>query len=67
MKCSKCGRDIIAEKPFKITNSDKEEDLLFCKVCIKQAFNTLSLKKIKTPDEISLLSNIRKFLKQKSN
>lgn len=65
--CDKCGREVIGEKGFAVEIIDSKNSGFFCRQCVKQALHRLSMKSNKTPDEIDLLIQIRKYLKEQIN
>jgi len=48
---------------MRIIQIDTEEDLFFCRSCLKGAMHQLSVKGSKKKDEVDLLRKIRTFLK----
>jgi hypothetical protein len=64
--CDKCKREIVAGQGMRII-TDEEDELFFCKMCIKEGFNRLQMKDNKTVDEVSLLNKFRRYLKSEQN
>lgn len=65
--CDKCGREIVGETGLAVETIDTGKEGFFCKGCVKEALTRLSMKDNKSVDEIQLLRQIRKFLKEKVN
>lgn len=63
MICSKCDREFVSGQGARVLTIGREEELLFCKGCLKSALATLNMKADKLPDEIKLLASIRRILK----
>lgn len=63
LSCDKCGR-IITNKEKLLEIVTEVTKYKFCKVCIREAYNSLIHKKMKSADETNLLANFRKYLKE---
>ena len=64
--CDKCDKAILKNNQGAkiVTGVGKH---IFCRICLKGAFKTLVIKPQKTTQEIELLVQIRKWLKEPSN
>lgn len=64
--CFSCQNQIIFKKDGLWVETG-EHKYLFCRQCLKEAMQTLMRKEPKTPEEVSLFSQIRKYLKERTN
>lgn len=60
--CTKC--DKVLSNGHNMSIQTEMSLYQFCAKCIKEGFDSLNRKKRKTPEEISLLSEFRGFLKR---
>ncbi len=64
MYCSKCGKETLPENLMGIVTEDRK--YYYCRVCIKQARDNLSMQLFKNKDTRKLLKDIRKFLESET-
>lgn len=65
--CDKCGKEIRGEVGLAVETIDTGNSGFFCRKCVRQALHQLSMKEDKSVDEVQLLRQIRRFLKEQVN
>ena len=64
MHCSKCGNETLPENLLPIEMEYNK--FYYCRICLKNAQDTLSMQMFKNKDTRKLLKNIRKFLRSET-